>query len=312
MRKFLIYVPPYSEKYGGIISAHNLCDLINRLGGEAYVHPWMDVIEANALNIGEAIELAQRQRAMYETDIIKGGYAVRDGLLTPVRHVFDDGEYGDDWIVVYPEITFGNPLRARNIVRWLLHNPGFHSGRIGYGPNEFHIRFSRDFQEFHFPWCTLSENVLTVMSVNFDLYNTENVAENRSGSAYCVRKGAGKRAQHDLTNSILIDDMSQAEIAQVFKSVKTFYSYDTRTTYLHLAVLCGCDSVVIPDDGVTETEWQPDELLRSGIAYGEENIEEARRTAYRVKPLLEELEKRSAEHTLSFMHEADSFFNQRS
>ena len=40
-----------------------------------------------------------------------------------------------DLIVIYPEIVFGNPLGAKNVVRWFLHNPGFFSGKIYYGQN---------------------------------------------------------------------------------------------------------------------------------------------------------------------------------
>ena len=307
MRNFLIYSPAYTRKYGGIISLHKLCHLINSVGGFAYLHPTIDLIEVNALNLAEATELVQAQIYNYE-NFDFDGYFGGSGLNTPVRHILKDGGYNDDWIVVYPEVTFGNPLRARNVVRWLLHNPGFHSGRINYGQNELHVRFSSLYDEFHYPKSTLSPNCLTVVDFDFNLYNTEGAAEERVGTAYCVRKGFGKPVQHDLDGSVLIDNLSQEEIAKTFKTVKTFYSYDPRTAYSSLAVLCGCDSVVIPDEGVSERDWLAGEDEAFGIAYGAQNIERARRTAHLVKPQLQQIKDRAVENVVTFMNEAEAFF----
>lgn len=307
VRNFLIYAPPFTTDYGGIIALHKLCDVINRVGGQGYVHPYLDLIEVNALNIDQAIQFANGQRDEYD-HYVKNGFPIHGRFLTPVRHIFEDLEYGDDWIVVYPEITFGNPLRARNVVRWLLHNPGFHSGRINYGMNEFHIRIGDHFDDFSYPGCKLSENFLTVVDINFELYNSSDVASERSGTAYCLRKGWGKTIEHDLSNSILIDGKEQSEIARIFKSVETFYSYDTHTTYSQLAALCGCDVVVVPDVGVTEDQWTIGEEGRYGLAYGVENLEKARSTAHLVEPYLRGLEDRAREHVVSFMAEANAFF----
>jgi hypothetical protein len=35
----------------------------------------------------------------------------------------------------FKEQVFGNPLNAKNIVRWMLHTPGFHTGKKYYGSN---------------------------------------------------------------------------------------------------------------------------------------------------------------------------------
>lgn len=307
MRNFLIYSPPYSRRWGGTISLHKLCDLINRVGGTAFMHPQIDLIEMNAWNLVEAVDYANRQFYEYMNFDV-AAYVNNSGFNTPVRHILADGPYGESWIVVYPEVILGNPVRASNVVRWLLHNPANHTGRIGYGPNELHIRSSVMYDEFHFPSCTLSENILEVMDYDFGLFNTEGVAEVRSGTAYCRKKGSWKTLQHDLTDSILIDDLNQEEIARTFKSVRTFYSYDAHTAYSSLAALCGCDSVVIPDDGVSEAEWLAGGES-FGVAYGVENIEKARQTIHLVKPQLQRVLDKTVDSVVAFMNEADSFFS---
>lgn len=305
MKKFLIFAPHYSETNGGAIALHKLCDIINRNNGTAFIHPMFDSFEINLLNFDEISNKVLNEKKLFDSTYV---YVVNPKYQTPIRHILNDRSYGDDWIVVYPEITFGNPLGARNIVRWLLHNPGFHTGKIYYGRNEFHIRHNSIFKPFHFPDCKFSDQFLSVADLNFDIFNTNGASEQRTGSAFCIRKGKDKPVQHDLNNSILIDGKSHAEVADIFKRVETFYSYDTATTYSHFAVLCGCDSVVIPDQGVSETEWRPNIRDRYGIAYGHENIEKARLTAHLVKPMFMEIANSSENSVLNFISEVNDYF----
>ena len=305
MKKFLIFAPHYLENSGGPIALHRLCDIINRNGGIAFIHPLFESYEINIVNHEAEINKLTIEKKLFEPSYV---FVVNPKYQTPIRHILNDRTYGDDWVVIYPEITFGNPLGAKNVVRWLLHNPGFHTGKIYYGQNEFHIRHNPIFKPFIFPNCKFSDQFLKVVDFNFDIYNTEGVTEQRTGSAYCIRKGNGKQLQHDLNNSVLIDGKSHAEIADIFKRVQTFYSYDTATTYSHLAVLCGCDSVVIPDPGVSETEWRSNIEDRYGIAYGFENIDTARMTAHLVKPMLVEINNDSVNSVLSFITEVNDYF----
>ena len=175
----------------------------------------------------------------------------------------------EDTIVIYAEIIAGNPLGAKNVVRWLLHDPGFHSGHIYYEPGELYFRFNEAVKPFAFPGSTTSDLFLTVVQYPLDLYNLDGALpeSERQGSAYCLRKGAHKPIVHDLTDSICIDQLPHEEVAKVFKHVKHFYCYDTLTAYYHLAAACGCKVVIIPDEGVTKEQWLTPEA-RLGMAYG--------------------------------------------
>ena len=107
----------------------------------------------------------------------------------------------------------------------------------------------------------------------------EAVSQERRGTAYCMRKGRNKKIVHDTSDSVLIDDKSHFEVASIFKSVHTFYSYDTYTAYSLFAVMCGCRSVVIPDEGVSIESWYPNPSDRLGIAYGLDSLESASESA---------------------------------
>jgi hypothetical protein len=174
----------------------------------------------------------------------------------------------NDFVVIYPEIVAGNPLKAKNVVRWLLHSPGFHTYNINYGQNELYFRFSVETPYFSQAGSYTSEQFLTVVHFPTDTYSMNGVSQERHGSAYCLRKGAGKEIVHDINDSICIDGKSHEQIAEIFKRVKTFYCYDTRTAYYYFASLCGCETIVIPDEGISKEEWLPQPASRVGIRYG--------------------------------------------
>jgi hypothetical protein len=174
----------------------------------------------------------------------------------------------DEYVVIYPEVVMGNPLKAKNVVRWLLHTPGFHTNQTNYGPNELYFRFSVETPYFSHPGSTTSDQFLTVVHFPTEIYNMNGASQDRQGTAYCIRKGAGKEIVHDLSDSICIDGKSHKEIAEILKRVKTFYCYDTRTAYYYFASLCGCETIVIPDDGISKEEWLPLPISRVGIRYG--------------------------------------------
>lgn len=310
MKKILIVAPSYSENNGGAIVLHKLCHIINNLGKEAYLFPFVDNLELNKFN--------------YKSILVK---FFKKNLREPFRRFKTNPSFNtpflkkrpkdietDGWIVVYPEITFGNPLGAKNVVRWLLHNPDFDSStgknnkNYFYGKGELYFRIGPWFKEFNYPGSTTSNLFLQVFHYPLHLFNLDGASQNRSGTAYAVRKGKGKEIIHDLTDSVLIDSLKNEEIALIFKRVKTFISYDPYTTFSHFAVLCGCDSVVIPDNDISEDEWMPSLEDRYGIAYGFENNTQAQKTAHLLSKRFIEFEKASNNNVLNFLNEVDNFF----
>jgi len=305
--RFLIVSPPYDERVGGSIVLHKLCSILNGLGYESYLHPYHKRYRLNTKYFARKWFRDMKVRYRHWKGDY-GRYEVNPAFDTPVLHVLDDSLL-KEFVVIYPETVFGNPLNAQRVVRWFLHNPGFHTGTINYGINELYFKTRPGIEEFRSSGSVVSNIILKVFHCPLEDYNLNDVHSDRKGTAYCLRKGKHKPIQHDLNGSILIDGKSNSEIAAIFKQVKTFISYDTYTAYSRFAVLCGCQSIVIPDQGVTKEQWHPNPADRYGLAYGFSNIESASETAHLVKEHILSKERKSIENVKDAVIEINGFFD---
>lgn len=296
-RTFIIFAPSFDENSGGVLVLHRLCDLLNRSGQRALLWPSRHAL----FNPWRPLHSWHRWRMQRRWYRKHGFYNTFAGFTTPIATPADlDGA-----IVVYPEKIDGNPLRARHVVRWLLHKPGFHTGRVNYGRNDRYFFFQHAFND---PALNPeSDNLLRTVFVRDDVYRQTHSGE-RSGTCHILRKGAGRVMQHDAANSILIDGMSHQEAAAVFNRVKTCISYDPYTMYSQFAALCGCDSIVLPEEGMTPESWYPDPRDRYGVALGWSGLEEARRTAALLLPHLKQQEQEANASVQRFVDKCESYF----
>lgn len=308
MKKFLIFSSGYNEFSGGVIVLHKLCHLLNSLGYESYLYPLFQNYETNKNNF---FEVSVKLWGHYVINKLKR-YRINSAFNTPIFKAKMPYSW-DEWVVVYPERVFGNPLGAKNIVRWFLHQPGFHSNKIYYGKGELYFDFSNFGKKFFFPGSKLSKNKLYVSHFPLEIYNLKQalVSNQRSGTAYSLRKGKHKKIIHDLNNSILIDGKSHEEIADIFKKVGTFISYDAYTAYSVFAVLCGAKSIVVPDEGVSIDEWYPNIKDRAGIAYGFDDAElkRANETSGQVLENILKEERHAKNNVKKFVEEVSDYFN---
>lgn len=65
-------------------------------------------------------------------------------------------------------------------------------------------------------------------------------------------------------------------MAAVFNQCEQFISYDYSTVYTLYAALCGSDSIVVPQDGITAERWL--DAFPFGVTYGFEDLKRARET----------------------------------
>ena len=304
---FLIVTPPYEENNGGAIALHKLCQHLNELGREAYLFPYLPTARY------DTEDPVAFQHCIAETQRLMSTFVVNPAITSAVAGVenLDRIKGRDDIVVVYPEIIAGNPLQAKNVARWLMHDAGFFTRKVYFCPGEIYFLYGVDTKPVHIPGSRMSSNLLATIHIPFELYNLNGATPHaeRTQTAFCVRKGRGKPLQHDLTNSTMIDGLPHARVAEIFKRSRQFISYDSRTFYSRLAVLCGCESIVIPDPGVSEEEWMPDPEGRYGVAYGFENLEKARQTASRTIEFLHKMEANSVSTTQQFIAEVEAYFD---
>ena len=216
----------------------------------------------------------------------------------------------DNVVVIYPEIMSGNPLEAKHVVRWLLHDPGFHTKKIYYEPGELYFRFTEAINPFIFPGSHTSNEYLTVTHFPLHLYNQIDALKeiDRKGSAYCLRKGISKKITHDLHDSVCIDELSHSEISEIFKRVKYFYCYDTLTTFVHLAVVCGCKVILMPDSGILKKDWGS-EIDQKMVSYGVDEINMPTMEPELALNYLRSLQESGPKSVQRCLNEIDKFFN---
>lgn len=215
----------------------------------------------------------------------------------------------DDTIVVYPESIHGNILQAKNVVRWLLyfHNYGNQAG--AYDKNDLFFCYREVFND-----DALNPDKLTVCTPYFDLdtYKQYNFGE-RHGTCYIVRKGKNRSDLPKEFDGIILDDLSEKEIAKVFNSCEYCVSYDTQTAYSALAALCGCTSIVIPEPGKERKDYISPSEEYFGIAYdfSEEELQYARQTHHKLKGLFEGDNQKSKESAQQFAQTCEAYFKDK-
>jgi len=305
-KKFLVFSPSYHPESGGVIALHKLCSLLNDIGYDAYLLNLFNDYPINRRNILSPLSKIFKEIKNDWFSTYKLNPKLNTKVLLKPPRTFDS-----EWVVVYPEIVFGNPLGAKNVARWMLYKPGFHKNHYNFGKDEYHIDFNHYADDFVFPGTFKSSINLYVLHFPFDHFNLSGALPNdqRSGTAYCVRKGIDKQITHNLHNSVLIDRMPLYQIASILKRVKTFISYDPYTAYSLFAVLCGAESVVVPNKNMNEEQWYQDKSERYGVAYGFENLPWARKTAHLVLNRMKEKEKSSIENARRFAVEVLDYFD---
>jgi hypothetical protein len=201
----------------------------------------------------------------------------------------------DETVVVYPELQRGNPLRARNVVRWLLYHD---AGRAyEFGPDEMFFRVDKNFDH-----PAISGGAPDLFLYEIHPAYRDHGRTDRTGACYMLRKGKGKPRIPETEGAELLDGKSHEEIAEAFNRCEVFYSYDEATMYSQYAALCGCLSIVIPGDYPSRDAWvEGYEIARYGIAYGLDDVEHARSTMHLVRPLLERREQEGLETVRAFV-----------
>jgi O-antigen biosynthesis protein len=200
--KFTIFTPPYTDKSAGIWLLHFLCHSLNNLGYQS------SLVCFDLNNIWTNPE-----------------------FKTPLA-------YQHDSIVIYPEIISGNPLGAEKVVRYLLNNEGFFTGKkIEWGRNDFPLSFSAMYRND----C----DILFYPIANLDLFYDAG----RQRNGYCLYKGKniyrGPMPHFECLEITRAWPQTKRELAEIFRSKLFLFSCDSYTSTCLDAALCGCIPILL-------------------------------------------------------------------
>ncbi len=253
--KFIIRAPTFTGDSGGPISMHLLCSRLRARGEDAYIWPARPDILYGWPSLRNMAYEARCWLKPYSTGPFDNPIARRHDL--------------ENAIVLYPEHTVGNPLRARHVVRWLLNKPGLlNGGRTNYGPDDLYFFFQAAFDDPAFNHDP--DNHLMLLWVN-PIWRDLGLP-GRQGTCHMMRKGAGREHVHP-PGSIPLDGLSHEDMVAVFNRTERFYCYDLYTFYTINAALCGCIPIVVPDPGIAKEQWIRLPKDRYGVAYGEDDVD---------------------------------------
>ena len=269
--KFIIWTWGWSKHIGGVRVLHNLCHYLNDIGQEAYI--------------------TTKKK--------------NPNLNTPY-HDPDSSYDKDKTVVIYPECIDKNLLDAKYVVRWMLYHQDVSAN---YGKDDYIFKYFKSYSTNE----NKCDGILTIHDFNLEFW--ENEYKERPFNIVALRKGRGKYnpIYHEgLRNIFLYDDLEKEEDETIIKNFmnksENFICFDSCSFIAAQAALCGCTTIVIPDEGFSKEQWiENHNFLKYGIAYGFEDIQHAIDTQHLVKPHLKQLE----ENALDTVHKFVKFWEEK-
>lgn len=173
-------------------------------------------------------------------------------------------------IVLYPEIVYGNPLKAKNVVRWFLYFNRYPQEKSAYNKNDLFICFREIFNDY-----TLNPSARKVKINYFDknLYKQTNFSK-RTGNCYFIQKGKNRKDLPLKFDGPILDDLPEEEKVKKLNECEFCYSYDTQTFYSSIAAICGCKSIIVLEPGKNKKDYRhTDDKNTYGIAFGDSKEE---------------------------------------
>lgn len=239
--KIIIASPPYSTVHGGIIVLHKLSHILNQMGFDSYMIDFSG--RGNNINLNP----------YFSTKNIS----------------INDVDLEND-IIVYPEITGGNPYNFKKCVRYVLYYNSMRNVSHTWNPSDFWIYYRDEFYD-----GVKECNVLTVADTKVDYYKDLGLKRDID-SCFLIKKGndyAHVSKNYHPERALQINNHTDAYFLEVFNRCKRFYSYDYNTYISIIASLCGCESVIVPINGIDVNKFRKNNPERIyGIAYGLEDI----------------------------------------
>ena len=214
-------------------------------------------------------------------------------------------------IVVYPEIIYGNPIKAKNVVRWLLYYNKIYNSQH---PDSYEITdcfycYRKIFNDYR---LNPTAKTLNMSYYNLDLYKRYNYGK-RTGRCYVIRKGSNRKDLPKHFDGVIIDDLPEIEKVKQFNQCEYCISYDMQTAYTLIAALCGCISILIPEEGKKRGDYRKPGEIDYGEAFGYNvsEIEYARSTMNKVYESFLRFNTEGKENVQQFANDCICFFESK-
>lgn len=241
---YYIVAPGYSDKSAGIRLLHRLCSLLNQLGLEAYV------------------DTPRTHGDLWTPQLTKA---------TISAHY----KAGRRPIVVYPEVSVGQPLKLGLPVRYVLYYPGVHGGR-----RQFDESLIYCYRHAFYPGVPK----LQPPAVDTDLFYPPPPGTERDLTLVYYNRYSGPvqtfaANQQEISSK---NPVPHAQTGDLYRRAKILYAYE-ESAAVHEARICGCPVALIPNKERLP-EHKDDFFIYgdSGLAWGLDpgEIERAMTTAH--------------------------------
>lgn len=280
-----IEAPPYSANSGGVRALHLLCHHLNCMGYKAYV------IRGAAINATSGLKTPALNRAVR--------------MLHKLRM--------REPMVVYPEVTAGNPRKGKIVVRYLLNKPGLLVPGVEqtYGDSDYFIHYT---EEHAIPGRKSFDAFMPL--VDRSTYYP--------GPAESVRQGFvlySLRVDHDrvalpewvapVTAVSKKNPRSHQELAALYRQSRAMVTFERSTAILE-ALHCGCPVICIDAEHLREGNAYHRLFHGAGLVWGwhEDRLDAAAAETKKFRHAYSALEQSAAERVnAAFQNIAADFAN---
>jgi hypothetical protein len=179
-------------------------------------------------------------KVLYELQkwLILAGF---DSIVIAATNSYPVEQFADD-IVIYPEVVFGNPLKAKRVVRYVLNFPGKLGGEKQYAPGELLIAYSAALATY------THGKILHLPSIESFFYS-----DSTEKTLNAVYVGKGKDLQKHPKDCVYITSTypsTRRAMAELLRKIVYFYTYDDFSVIADEAKACGCQVKFIDGNGV--------------------------------------------------------------
>lgn len=315
MRKIKFVIVSPKQDSGGSIALHRLCQCLNELGYRAQIlyskephyqnqKAYKFWIKWAWFSFTDAV-IGILYKALKHTNLKKAS-AFKSYLYEPIKGCPRKRLpiFRRNTILVYPDIYYGNIFNGKNVVRWLLYYNRY--DKDAYGKKDLFFAYREIFNDKRF---NSQNRILNISYFDLNLYKQINFGK-RSGKCYIIRKGVCRADLPSKFDGVIIDDLSEENKVKAFNQCEYCISYDTQTAYSSIAALCGCVSIIVPEEGKSWLDYRGRTEAKDGIALGfsKKEIDRARKSAYKIRERYENSNQQGKAQALYFAKEALLYF----